>query len=97
MHLCLADIPDSSSPKLPESVERPLGRLLESDGMVTLESLSAISDRADSDSNRDGVLEIFECEVVADGSEALRIILDGLRARLLNPITENERLVIRGD
>jgi len=94
MHFCVDEIAGFKSSQLPRSVETSLRSLLQSDGVVTLEELSRIP--APEDSNLDQVGEIHGYEVVADGSIALRVVIEGLKRRLASPIAANEKIRLVG-
>ncbi len=97
MYFLVRGISDYRSPKLPYSVERAFGVLLEPDGEINSDTLSRVIDHSIPDSNIDRVTEILDHEVVADGSEALRLVLDGLRQRLEHPSVVGETILLRGD
>ena len=94
MHFCVDGIAGFKSPQLPPSVETGLRGLLQSDGIVTPEELSKIP--PPEDSNLDVVAEVQGYDVVADGSIALRVVIEGLKRRLASPIAPNEKIKLVG-
>jgi hypothetical protein len=96
MHFCVDEIPGFKSPSLPKSVERALRGLLQSDGVVTAEALSGLSPEQE-DSNLDVVAETLGHEVIADGSIALQVVIEGLKRRLNSVIEVNEKIRLVGD
>jgi hypothetical protein len=84
------------SPALPASVDRAFQPLLSAEppGRVVDDRLSKLSIDQPSDSNETEIAEVDACAVVADGTEALRIVIDGLRRRLAHPLEPSESLVL---
>jgi hypothetical protein len=95
MHFCVDRIAGFRSPQVPKSVETGLRGLLKSDGTVSEEALSNIKDPEDS--NFDVVEEVQGYEVVADGSVALRAVIEGLRRRLAKPVAAGETIRLVGE
>jgi len=92
---------------LPESVERELRSLLKQDdgGILSENAVSELKQKLEEaretaearDGNDDKIALVGECEIVADGSLLLAIILDGLGVRLVHPIERDERLRLAGE
>jgi hypothetical protein len=61
-----------------------------SPGAITEASLAHVVDPANGDPNEDTVGHDAPCDIVADGSDALKALLEGLRLRLANPVVPNE-------
>jgi len=80
---------------MPKSVETGLRALLRSDGIVSEEALSLIETAEDS--NLDVMEEVQGYEVVADGSVALRAVVEGLRRRLAKPVAAGETIWLAGE
>ena len=99
MYFCVDGMDDFKSPSLPKSVERALRSLLQSEGVVSVETLAELPEPKDSnlDSNLDVIAETLGHEVVADGSIALQVVIEGLKRRLNTVITPNEKIRLVGD
>ncbi|MCC6555477.1 MAG: hypothetical protein IT372_21155 [Polyangiaceae bacterium] len=90
--------------ELPDSVERVLRGLLQDDGRVSKEQLDKIGQELDSadrsganrDSNEDRIGAVGESTIVADGGLVRRVVLEGLRRRLTQPVDQQEILRITG-
>lgn len=95
MHFGIDGRPGFKSPPLPRSVERALRNLIQSDGSVSVEALSELT--PPQDSNLDVVTETLGHEVVADGSIALQVVIEGLKRRLSTVIEPNETIRLVGD
>jgi len=91
MHFRIKEL-EFRSPGVPASVETALRGLTEIG--ITLEGLTLVEEPLDS--NIDVIEESYGCEVVADGSEAIRVVKEGLRRRLGNPIAKDERILLAG-
>jgi len=92
MHFCVDGIPEFKSSPLPKSVERGLRSLLQSGGIVSPEGISDVS--PPQDSNLDAVGETLDHDVIADGSIALQVVIEGLKRRLSTTIAPNEKILI---
>jgi hypothetical protein len=95
MHFCVDGIAGFRSPQIPKSIETGLRGLLQSDGIINSESLARILDPKDS--NLDVVAEVQGYEVVADGSVALKAVIDGLKRRLAKPVATGEKIRLVGE
>lgn len=91
------------SAELPVCVETRFAQLLKQDpplhGLVTTEGLDRIEKSiVTSDSNECVIGEAGSggTEIVVDGGEALKVVLQGLRRRLQHPLAESEKLRISG-
>lgn len=93
--------------ELPEGVERALRRLLQQPepehGRLTADSLEQIQrdidvERRDAgaDSNEESLGAVAENEILVDGDAVRRVVLDGLRRRLVHPVEDGERLLLTG-
>jgi hypothetical protein len=65
-------------------------------GAISVGSLALVVDPANGDPNEDTVGHDTPCDIVADGSDALKAVLEGLRLRLANPVVPNETLSLEG-
>jgi hypothetical protein len=89
--------------QVPECIEmalQPLVRVVEDTlpvpvpvREITKDTLDRIV-ASDKDSNEGVVGAIYQCDVVADGKEVLRLVLEGLKRRILHPVHPEERLMV---
>ena len=87
--------PELRGETLPESVSTALRHFLQQDppkeGVLALEGLTGLDVNVP-DGNNDVVQRLLGIEVVADGSQALAIVRDGLLRRLQTPVVHGEEL-----
>ena len=87
------------SPALPTSVDRAFQPLVSGDaaGKIDKAGLASLPAPDTTDSNETEIREDDGYTVVADGTDALRLVVDGLQRRLAHRIEPDERLVLAGD
>lgn len=87
MRIAVDLLPDVKAPDLPDSVATTLRKV---EGPLSAENLANLEDPEDS--NLDTVGEYGGCDIVADGTAAVRVIVDGLSRRLQHPVIAGETL-----
>ena len=87
------------SPVLPQNVDRAFQPLVSGDaaGRIDKAGLSSLPATDTTDSNETAIREYDGYTVVADGTDALRLVIDGLQRRLVHRIEPDEQLILVGD
>jgi hypothetical protein len=100
MKISIGKPPAYTSQALPSSVETAW-RPLQTDDCLTQRSLSAAlkafeSSDARLDSNIDIADVLFGNDIIADGSDIVRVVFDGLTRRLDHPVFPDEKVYLIG-